>query len=124
MELGADQGAVAKIIGMLEDIASNLEAAIALEGTSEEDAESHYKTVKAEMERTLRDLQAALDHLNDVAAAQQVIFNTEKAAYDEAARLWEDAKGKLAAKKAECELWETEYNNNLAKRKDERAIIA
>ena len=124
MELGADQGAVAKIIGMLENIANNLESAINAEGVSEVDAESHYKTVKFEMERTLGDLQEALDHLNNVIADQKVIYNNELAAYNEASGLWEDAKGKLAAKRAECELWETEYNNNLAKRNEERAIIA
>ena len=121
---GADQGAVAKIIGMLEDVAANLEASIAHEGTQEGLGTDHYQAVKAEMERTLRDLQDALDHLLNVISEQQAIYNTEFAAYEEAKRLWQDATGKLEAKRAECNLWEQEYNNNKQKRSEEREIIA
>ena len=122
--LGADQGAVATIIGMLEDIATNLEASIANEGLSEGMAEEHFNAVKGDMQRTLTDLQAALDHLNAEIASQEAIYAIEFAAYEEAKTLWEDATAKLEAKRAECNLWEMEYNNNKAKREEERDIIA
>lgn len=64
LELTADQGAVGKIIGMLKNIAANLEASIAAEAVNEGDASGHYTTVLAEMNKTLSDLKeakAALD---------------------------------------------------------------
>lgn len=59
MAEGADQGAVGKIIQMLKDIASNLQASIDAETFNETDAVAHFDTVKASMNNTIADLRTA-----------------------------------------------------------------
>lgn len=124
MAAGADQGAVATIIGMLEDIATNLQLSIDAEGSNEGDATAHYNSVKGRMEGTLQDLKDAKAALDAEIEKQDGIFNDETENFDEADRLWTSTKALLEAKEEECRLWEEEYNNNKLKRVDERDIIA
>lgn len=121
---GADQTAVEKIIGMLENIRKSLEDALAIEVSTKGDASGHFHTVLAEMRKTLSDLKDAKAILDAEVINQTGIFNVETTKYNEAQSNWTTSKDLLEAKQKECELWEQEYNANKAKRTEERDIIA
>lgn len=61
---GADQSAVAKIIGMLENIAANLQLSLSAESTNKDAATTHYNTVNSAMGKTLNDLNEAKNALD------------------------------------------------------------
>jgi len=55
----ADQGAVQKIIDLLQDIRDNLEASVSDEGSGQNTAQVDYDDLRSKMETTLFDLQTA-----------------------------------------------------------------
>jgi len=81
---GADQTAVEKIIGMLENIRKSLEDALAIEVSTKGDASGHFHTVLAEMRKSLSDLKDAKAILDAEVINQTGIFNVETTKYNEA----------------------------------------
>ena len=119
----ADQDSVAKIIALLEDIKTNLEASVADEGQGQVMAEEDYTALKTSMEKTLFDLETAQTNLTNKKAdleGQIATQETRLAENEEALRVATEA---LAAKTRQCDEWETKYNNDKAKRVEELDIV-
>ena len=119
----ADQGAVAKIVALLEDIKGNLEASVADENQGQVMAEEDYNALKSAMEATLADLTLAQTNLTNKKADLEGKIATQEtrlAENEEALRVATEA---LAAKTRQCDEWETKYNNDKAKRIEELDIV-
>jgi septal ring factor EnvC (AmiA/AmiB activator) len=119
----ADQGAVAKIVALLEDIKGNLEASVADENQGQVMAEEDYNALKSAIEATLADLTLAQTNLTNKKADLEGKIATQEtrlAENEEALRVATEA---LAAKTRQCDEWETKYNNDKAKRIEELDIV-
>ena len=119
----ADQGAVEKIIDLLNEIKANLEASVADEDQGQVMAEADYNALKTSMEQTLFDLETAQTELTNKKADLEGQIATQEARLAENEEALRVATEALAAKTRQCDEWETKYNNDKAKRVEELDIV-